>query len=471
MRLYNTLSKDIEEFKPGNPKKVSLYACGPTVYDYTHIGHLRTYINNDLLKRVLIHLGYAVSHVMNITDVGHLTGDDDRGEDKIEKGAIKKGKTVWEVAEFYTDYFEKAIKAVNVTKPNYLVKATDHIKEMISLIQILEKKGYTYTTKEAIYFDVTKHTTYGQLSGQKLAEKKTGSREDVHVDDNKKHPADFALWFFCSGRFAHHTMRWESPWGTGFPGWHIECSAMSMKYLGNTIDIHAGGIDHIPVHHENEIAQSEAATGKQFVRYWFHNSHLLVKGEKMSKSLGNFITLDDVVKKRTDPLALRYLFFQTHYRQIQNFTWEALAAAQSAYNKLKETAYELKTHTGRAVFFEEKLAKHNEYRIQFEQAIADDLQIPRALAIVWDMLKSNIPSPDKYDLLLSFDEVLGLQLAQAELEVIPDEILEFLKKRDALKKQSDFAGADRLRVEIERSGYEIRDTPTGSYARRKTNPY
>lgn len=376
MKLYNTLSRSTEDFAPLNPPKVTFYSCGPTVYDYTHIGHIRTYINGDVLKRALTYLGFQVNHVMNITDVGHLTGDDDEGEDKLEKGAQKTGKTVWEVAQFYTDFFNETMQQVNVLPATTTSKATEHIQEMIELIKQLEEKGFTYVTDEAVYFDVSKFPTYGKLSGQKLEEKMKGAREDVHVDTQKKNPADFALWFKRVGRFADHTMHWESPWGDGFPGWHIECSAMSMKYLGETIDIHSGGIDHIPVHHENEIAQSEAATGKQFVRFWVHQNFLQVHGEKMSKSLGNFYTIDDVKKQGIDPLSLRLLFLQTHYRQPMNFTWESAKAADEAYKKLKEYVLAFRSQTNRTALSEEKLDKVNEYRQRFQDALANDLQTP-----------------------------------------------------------------------------------------------
>ncbi|MGB9883653.1 MAG: cysteine--tRNA ligase, partial [Microgenomates group bacterium] len=341
MKLYNTLTRKIEDFQPINPPIVTFYSCGPTVYDYTHIGHMRTYTNNDVLKRALKYLGFQVKHVMNTTDVGHLTGDDDNGEDKLEKGAKKSGKTVWEVADFYTDYFFKTIEALNIRRPDIVCPATKHISQMIEMIKKLEAKGYTYKTKEALYFDVSKFKNYGKLSGQKLEEKIQKAREEVHIDPDKKHPADFALWFFRVGRFADHTMHWDSPWGDGFPGWHIECSAMSTYYLGQPIDIHAGGVDHIPIHHENEIAQAEAANEKPFVRFWFHNNFLMVDNQKMSKSLGNFYTIDDLRKNNIEPLAIRYLFLQTHYRQVMNFTWQSAKASQNALYNLRQNIIDL----------------------------------------------------------------------------------------------------------------------------------
>lgn len=467
MKLYNTLTRTVSVFQPFNPPIVSFYACGPTVYDYTHIGHMRTYVNIDVLKRALTFLGYKINHVMNITDVGHLTGDTDEGEDKLEKGAQKAGKSVWDVANFYTDHFLKTMGALNTLPTDHLIKATDHIPEMIGLIKRLEEKGYTYQTKEAIYFDTTKFSTYGKLSGQKLEDKKQAAREEVRVDPDKKNPADFALWFFRQGRFKDHTMHWESPWGEGFPGWHIECSAMSMKYLGDTIDLHAGGIDHIPVHHENEIAQSEAATGKLFVKYWFHNEFLLVDGVKMSKSLNNFYTLEDLVKKGIDPLAIRLLFLHTHYRKQLNFTWDSLQGAQSELDKLREQVIALRQGSQRNELSPEKLKQVEEFQAQFKKTLENDLQMPQALAVVWSMIKSNIPSPDKLDLLYTFDEVLGLNLKEVQEEMIPVEVTQLAQRRLEARNQNDFKRSDELRIEIEDKGYTVEDLPDGYKIKKK----
>ncbi len=462
MRLYNTLTKKIEKFKPLNPSKVTFYSCGPTVYDYTHIGHLRTFVNNDLLKRTLTFLNFKVNHVMNVTDVGHLTGDNDTGEDKLEKGAKKTGKNVWQVSRYYTNFFLKTLDSANIIKPNILCKASDYISSMIRIIELLEQKGCTYQTKEAVYFDVSKFPKYGKLSGQKLEDKIKGAREEVYVDPNKKNPADFSLWFKKIGRFKNHTMHWNSPWGEGFPGWHIECSAMAMELLGKTIDIHSGGIEHIPVHHENEIAQSESATGKKFVRYWFHNAHLLIDGKKMSKSLNNFYTIQDLQKKRIDPLAIRLLFLQTHYRQKLNFTWQSAKSAQKTYRKLKNYVLQLKKQRARTTLSKEKLKKINIYRDRFAQAISNDLQIPQAVAIMWEMLKSNIPSEDKLDLLFfDFDSVFGLKLSEIEEEKIPQEIINLAQQREKARKDEKFKEGDQLRKEIEKKGYTIEDTPQG----------
>lgn len=406
--LTNSLTHQKEKFTAIKPPEVGLYTCGMTVYDYSHIGHGRKYVTDDLLKRMLTANGYKVNHVQNVTDVGHLVSDGDEGEDKLEKGAVKHGKTVWEVAEYFTKNFYESMDALNIIRPNIICKATDHIKEQIKMIQKLFDNGFAYDTPEAVYFDISKFSKYGEMLGQKLSDKELGVRSEVNIDENKRNNADFALWFKRIGRFADHTMHWDSPWGDGFPGWHIECSAMSMKYLGEQFDIHTGGEDHIPVHHPNEIAQSEGASNKSpFVKYWLHTAHLMVDGKKMSKSLGNFYTVDDIKAKGFDPIALRYLYFSTHYRKQMNFTWESLSASQNALNKLRKIVNNLKS-SERTVLSQEKNEKVDEFRNKFMIAVNDDLNTSKALAVLWEVLKSNIPSEDKYDLFLSFDEVLGL---------------------------------------------------------------
>jgi len=454
MKLYNTLTRKIEEFIPLDLPNVSFYSCGPTVYDFTHIGHMRTYTNNDVLKRSLTYLGYKVNHIMNVTDVGHLSGDDDSGEDKMEKGAKKYGKTVWDVAKFYTEFFFKTTDALNITRPNVTCKATEHIGEMIQLISKLKENDFVYETKEAVYFDVIKFKNYGKLSGQKLEEKLQAVREEVNIDSEKKHPADFALWFKRVGRFADHTMYWPSPWGDGFPGWHIECSAMSMKYLGETIDIHTGGIDHVPVHHENEIAQSEGATGKPFVKFWFHNNFLTVDGQKMSKSLGNFYTLDDIEKNKIDPISLRLLFLQSHYRQPLNFTWQSARASQEAFNRLKEIAINLKPQNN---LINLKSQKALSFQKQFADAISNDLQTPQAVAVMWDMIKSDITNDEKYFLLTDFDKVFGLNMGTSLVEKVPVNILKLADRRLEARKIRNFDMSDKLRMKIEKAGYKIED--------------
>src|SRR3989339_1106617 len=463
MKLYNTASRKIEEFIPLNPPNVTFYSCGPTVYDYTHIGHLRTYVNNDVLKRALGFLGYKVKHVMNITDVGHLTGDSDEGEDKMEKGAGKKGTTVWELAKVYTDYFISSLDEMNIIRPDVFSNATQHIPEFIEMIKVLENKGFTYETDEAIYFDVSKFPNYGKLSGQKLEEKITAARKEIHVDAGKKNPADFVLWFKAIGRFKNHIMRWPSAWGEGFPGWHIECSAMCMKYLGETVDIHAGAIDLIPVHHENEIAQSEAATGKPFVRYWFHNDFLLVDGQKMSKSLGNFYTIDDLKNSKIGPMALRLLFLQTHYRQIMNFTWESLSASSNAYNKLVNHICELTQKASESNLKKEYGEEAKNYRQKFVDAISDDLQAPKAVAVLWEITKSNLPPDEKLRLILEIDEVLGLNLKNAKFFAveIPEEIKKLAEEREMARLSKNFQKSDELRKKIAEKGFSVKDTDEG----------
>lgn len=461
MKIYNTLTRTIEELKPLIPPEVRFYACGPTVYDFTHIGHVRKYIMDDVLKRTLTYVGYQVKHVMNITDVGHLSGDDDTGEDKLEKGAKKTGKTVWDVARFYTDFFHKTMEQVNILPPNTEPWATECVTQMIELIQRLEKSGATYETDEAVYFDVETFPQYGRLSGQSLEEKKQAVREEVYADAGKKNPADFVLWFKRVGRFESHIMHWPSPWGDGFPGWHIECSAMAMQHLGEQIDIHSGGIDHIPVHHENEIAQSETATGKRFSQIWVHHYFLNVEGEKMSKSKGNFTTLDDVKKKGVHPLAVRLLFLQTHYRQGTNFTWESVHGADHAYKKLVSLVRELKRSAGEESSDRES-DKARQYRQTFREEIENDLQIPQAVALMWQMFKDNsLTDSEKYTLVLSFDEVFGLGLGNIQKEEIPEEITRLAEERKQAKEQKDYQKADKLREAITQKGYTIEDKAEG----------
>lgn len=465
MRLYNTLSRTVEVFKPIVKNKLSFYACGPTVYDFAHIGHIRAYVFNDTLRRAFEYLGYDVRHVMNITDVGHLSDDADQGEDKMEKGARKYGKTVWDLAQYYTDFFFMSMDAVNILRPTIVCKATDHVIEMVAMIEILIKKGHAYETKEAVYFDVETYKEYGKLSGQNANEKKQGTRNDVYVDPEKRHPADFALWFKRVGKFKDHTMHWESPWGDGFPGWHIECSAMSMKYLGKTIDIHTGGIDHIPVHHENEIAQSEAANGVPFVHYWMHYHFLQVEGQKMSKSLGNFYTIEDITKREIHPLAFRLLILQSHYRQPMNFTWKAVEAANEAYNRLKLQIgnYKSETTHDSAVKKSVMPTKNGvQFKKQFDAAVSNDLQTPQAIAVLFTLLKSNLKPEEKLSLITDFDKVLALNLLSDEKKsVIPTEIITLLEERVKAKNAKNFTKADELRKKIEERGYKIEDTKDG----------
>ncbi len=453
LKLFNTLSRKIEDFVPLEKEKVGLYTCGPTVYDYTHIGHLRKYINDDILKKVLRANGFKVRHVMNITDVGHLTSDSDSGDDKMEKGAKESGRTVWEVARFFEEYFFKSVNTVNVERADIVCRATEHIGAQIKLIKALEKNGLTYTTAHAVYFDVTKFPNYGQLSKQNLEDKETGARSDVFVDKSKKHPADFALWFFTTGHFKDHTMKWNSPWGEGFPGWHIECSAMSMEYLGQSFDIHTGGIDHIPVHHENEIAQAEGATGKQFVKYWVHHDFVNIDKEKMSKSKKNFLKVDEVTEKGFDPLSLRYLYLTGHYRSEMAFSFESLSASQAAFFKLREEVRAWES-PGEVVA---------QYWQKFIEAANDDLNLPKALAVVWELVKADIPSGDKSATLLEMDKILSLGLNEyiGKKVEVPEKIQKLIEAREKAREEKDFKKSDELRKEIKDLGYEIEDSSSG----------
>lgn len=465
MNLYNSLSKSVEEFTPINPPNVGMYACGITAYDYSHIGHGRKYVTDDILKRVLSLNGFKVKHVQNVTDVGHLVSDSDEGEDKLEKGAKKHGKTVWEVAKFFEESFYQSMDKLNIIRPDVICRATDHIPEQIEMVKKLVEKGFAYDTPEAVYFEVSKFPSYGQLFGQKIEEKKVAVRESVETGEHKKNPADFALWFKRVGRFAGHMMHWESPWGDGFPGWHIECSAMSMKYLGDQFDIHTGGEDLSSIHHPNEIAQSEASSGKHpFVKYWVHTAFLTVDGTKMSKSLGNFFTISDVVDKGYDPLSLRYFYLTAHYKKPLNFTWEALSASQTALTKLRTYVASLKADSDRDMLSEEKLGKLEDYRKRFNEAVNADLNIPQALAVVWEVVKSNIPSVDKYDLIMSFDEVLGLKLGEepeSEPATVPEDIKKLVEEREKARVSGDFQKADMIRSEVASRGYTLEDAPGG----------
>lgn len=458
--LTNSLTRKKEKFIPINPPDVGMYTCGMTVYDYAHIGHGRKYVTDDILKRVLTAGGFKVKHVQNVTDVGHLVSDADEGEDKLEKGAVKQGKTVWEVAEFFTKNFYDSMDKLNIIRPNIICKATDHIKEQIELIQRLMDKGFAYDTPEAVYFDIAKFSKYGEAFGQKLEDKKVAVRSEVQTGENKRNPADFALWFKRVGRFENHTMHWDSPWGDGFPGWHIECSAMSIKYLGDQIDIHTGGEDHVSIHHPNEIAQSEAATGKApFVNYWIHTAFLMVDGRKMSKSLENFYTISDIVKRGFETSALRYLYLQTNYRDSLNFTWDSLTASQNALDKLKNQISSLKNQNERTALSEEKQKQIDEYRNKFMDVVNDDLNTAKGLAVLWEMLGSNIPSLDKYDLAISFDEILGLKLNEAKTIEIPENISSLMQEREKLREKGKFEEADKIRDQIKTLGFDVGDKP------------
>ena len=465
--LYNTLTHKKEEFRPLHPPVVTYYSCGPTVYDFAHIGHARTYIFADILQRVLEFNGFKVKRVMNITDVGHLTSDSDIGEDKMERAAKASKKTIWEIAKYYTDDFFKMTDKLNIKRPQIICKATDSVASMVHFIEVLEKKGFTYTTSDGVYFDTSKFPKYGQLAGWTFAQlqKKLKSGARVEMITGKKHQTDFALWKLTPAGVSRQ-MEWDSPWGRGFPGWHIECSVMAMDNLGETVDIHTGGADHIPIHHTNEIAQSEAVTGKQFVRYWLHADHLLVENQKMSKSLGNFFRLTDLEEKGYKPLPLRYLFLTSSYRQQMNFTWKSLEAAQNAYDSLKSQIIGIKESMEgkkRENLSGEKLTKINELRNEFTKKVNDDLNTAEGLSVLWKVLKSSLPAGDKYDLIILFDEVLGLGLdkIQTEEKVIPEEIQALAKEREEMRRAKKFKEADDLRKQILEKGYSVEDTPSG----------
>jgi cysteinyl-tRNA synthetase len=462
MRIYNSLTRKVEEFDAINPPHVGMYTCGPTVYDFAHIGNFRTYTTADLLIRVLTYNNFAVEYIMNLTDVGHLTGDNlgdaDTGEDRMEKSAKKEDKSAWEIAEFYAEAFKEDYKELNLTTPEHFAKATDHITEQIDLIKRLEEKGYAYTTSDGVYYDTSMFKDYGKLSN--LDQIKEGAR--VEVNPEKRNPRDFALWKF-SPRGEKRQMEWKSPWGVGFPGWHIECSAMSMKYLGPTFDIHVGGIDLRETHHPNEIAQSEAATGKPFANYWVHSAFMLVQGERMSKSKGNNYRLYDLTKEGYDPMALRYLYMQTHYRQEMNFTFPALDAATQAVQRLRELVVGLKNNPDDG---NRKIS--SEYEEAFEEAINDDLNMPKALAAMWELIKSDASNTAKLNLLMKMDAVLGLGLDQVReqktsipLEEIPQDIRSLIEERQRYRRAKRFNLADQVRSKLKKRGYEVLDTPGG----------
>ncbi|MFH1896329.1 MAG: cysteine--tRNA ligase [bacterium] len=457
-KLYNSLSRKIESFEPLDPPKVGMYACGITAYDYTHIGHGRKYIGDDFLRRTLEFLGYKVNHVQNVTDVGHLVSDADEGEDKLEKGAKKYGKTPEEVAKFFADYFYNFTDRLNILRPHTICWASKHIKEQIALVEILIQKGFAYDTPEAVYFDISKFSGYDQLFNRgALGEKRVGVRGEVEVGEHKKNPQDFALWFKRVGRFENHTMHWDSPWGDGFPGWHIECSAMSMKYLGVSFDIHTGGEDHLFPHHPNEIAQSEGATGKPLAKYWVHHIFLKVAGRKMGKSLGNLYTLDDLEKKGFDPLDFRYLCLQTHYRKPLNFTWQSLEAAKNSLSRLKGFMLS-------APPVSSALLPLKESRAKFETAIANDLNLPEALAVVWDLVgaanRGEVGRNRAVETVLAFDKVLGLGLSSGKND-LSQEVLALASQREKARREKDYKASDGLRSQIEKLGYKVKDTAKG----------
>jgi cysteinyl-tRNA synthetase len=478
MRLFNTLSRSLEDFTPQSPDIVTLYTCGPTVYNYYHIGNLRNAVFNDTLRRTLEATGHTVKHVMNITDVGHLVSDGDDGEDKLEKGAKREGKTVWEVAEHYTQAFKADMAAMNILPPNgytsekygdAYARATEFIEDQIKMVQALIDGGYAYQTKQAIYFEVAQLADYGVLSGQKLSDKENAARSEVVTDSQKRSPHDFAVWFFAVGHFADHSMQWDSPWGAGFPGWHLECSAIIHATLGDPIDIHTGGIDHIGTHHPNEMAQTEAAFGHPLARFWVHNEFMLVDGAKMSKSKGNSYTLAQIVDKGFSPLAYRLLCLQAHYRSELNFTWESLEAAQNTLTNLYAFA-DLKHQPNLS---ELRLGNDDieNFLGRVRGALADDLSTTSALAEVFAYTTSFAPgmtldADDFAEILGGLDQLLGLNLAGTV--DITDAQKDIIAQRETAREARDWPGADRLRVQLRKHNIELSDTPNGPRWRRSS---
>ena len=462
VRLYNTMSRTVEDFKPIREGEVGMYCCGPTVYNYAHIGNLRTYVFEDLLHRTLVKAGYHVKHVMNITDVGHLTGDGDDGEDKLAKSARENGRSVWDIAAFYTDAFFRDEEALDIIRPDIVCRATDHIQAMIDIIRRLEEKGHTYISGGNVYFSIDTIDDYGKLARLNLDDLKEGAR--IEVDSNKRNPKDFVLWF-TNSKFKDQVMVWPSPWGTGYPGWHIECSAMSSEYLGDHFDIHCGGIDAIPVHHTNEIAQSEAAFGvKPWVDYWCHGEFLLNDKGKMSKSSGEFLTLSVLVDKGYDPLDYRYFCLTGHYRSQLKFSFESLDQARSARQTLvRKIAQYRKECTPAAVLD----GKTRGYLDSFYEAMFNDLKAPQALGVLWSMLRDpSLADDQKLAAVLDMDSILGLSLdrvetVQDEVAVADSEALELLARRSEAKKAKDWALADEIRDRLSRMGYKVVDTPSG----------
>lgn len=452
--FYNTLTKTKEKFQPLDGKEVKIYSCGPTVYKDATIGNMRTNLFQDILRRVLKYNGYTLKHAMNITDVGHLVSDGDEGEDKMLKSAREEHKTPMEIAKHYTELFFKDLEDLNIETPEIVCKATDHIQDMLSYVEKLVENGYAYETSTAIYFDISKLDQYPILSPVNIEEQKAGARVDI--DQEKRNPYDFALWIKAP---KEHLMKWDSPWGLSYPGWHIECSAMGQKYLGEQFDIHTGGIDLIPTHHENEIAQSKGKCGKIPAKFWMHGEYLLINGGKMSKSLGNVYLIKDIKEKGYNPLVYRLFSFSSHYRNKLNFTWEAIEAASKSLERLKNS---YQTHLEGKEDIEDKTIE--ELETKFHEAINDDLNMPLAMSIVWETAKQETKSPKIAKLLAKFDTVLGLKITEKEVklqEEIPTEILELVEQRKQAREDKDWAKSDELRDQIQSKGYTVKDTKDG----------
>lgn len=455
--FYNTLTKQKDLFKPIEEGKVKIYSCGPTVYKDATIGNMRTNLLNDTLRRVLKYNGYELKHVMNITDVGHLVSDGDEGEDKMLKSAREEHKSPLEIAEHYTKLFFRDLERLNIETPEVVCKATDHIKEMLEMVQKIMKNGYAYETSTAIYFDVSKLDKYGILSGINLNDQKAGARVDI--DPEKRNPYDFALWIKAP---ANHLMKWDSPWGPSYPGWHIECSAMSTKYLGEEFDIHTGGIDLVPTHHENEIAQNKGACGKNPAHYWIHGEYLLINGGKMSKSLGNTYLIDDIIARGYSPLAYRLFNYSCHYRGKLNFTWEGIESANTSLIRLRE-GYQ-KHLNGNSDISDEIIA---DMENRFHQAINDDMNMPLALSVVWEAVKYPEKSPKIAQLLKKFDTVLGIKIDEVQETKIPQKILDLVEERKQARSDKNWSESDRLRDLIAEKGYIVKDTKDGTEVLKK----
>jgi len=465
MKLYNSMSRSIEDFIPYEEKTVRLYTCGPTVYNYAHIGNLRTYIHEDILEKTLGILGYDVKRVMNITDVGHLESDADDGEDKMLKGAQRENKTVWQVAQFYTDAFFEDCRKLNIKKPEIIAKATDYIEQYIDFIKALESKGFTYFENGNVYFDISKFPRYTALSKMDLDALRIGNREGVEEDLHKRNPQDFVLWFTKS-KFENQAMKWASPWGEGYPGWHIECSVISLTNLGERLDIHCGGIDHIPVHHTNEIAQTESYTGKEWTKYWWHAEFLIENSGKMSKSSGEFLTVSLLEKKKFDPISYRYFVLGSHYRKQLAFSFESLEMAQTAYQKLRRrTAVYIDALSNEVVLSVLAL----DLKKRFEDCLADDLNTANAVTAIYDVLKATLSDSEKAALIAYMDSVLSLDLLKPESINTSDvdhekveEIEAMLKARTEAKKNKDWAAADLIRDTLKAQNISIIDTQEGT---------
>lgn len=464
IKLYNTLTRQKEIFKPIQEDKIGMYHCGPTVYNDLHIGNFRSYIFADILRRTFEQNGYKTTQVVNVTDVGHLTSDADEGEDKMTKGLIREGlpfslDAMHTLGTKYFKNFLSGIEKLNIKKPHQFPRASEHIEEQLHLVKVLYEKGYAYSTSDGVYFDTSKRPDYGKLSGADLEKQKEGARVSANLE--KRSPADFALWKFNT------ELGWDSPWGKGFPGWHLECSAMSMKYLGEHFDVHTGGIDHISIHHENEIAQSESATERPFVNYWLHHGHVLIDNAKMAKSEGNVITLDTLEEKGFDLLAYRYWLLTADYRKTINFSWEAMSGAQEALDGLRNHLLSLKQK--RSIREKIKTPKpDSEYQAKFEALMNDDLNTPQAIALIWEIVKdSALSSGVRYATLLSFDKTLGLNMKGYNPQKPPKNVKALAQKREQARKNKDWDTADSLRQEIEEKGFSVLDTSTGPHIRKK----